>query len=300
MPPSEPLLVWTDALTELVGFIASFFAAGAIGFRFAVLRPFTAPRADADERQLAGRLAARVAWLGVIGAWVTAGFVVLELRDVATEKHLAIVALVQSMPDVQVQVTCVILAAVGFVLATRGSNIGWLMAGIGVVAAPFRGLITGDIFDLVKSVHALAGGLWVGTLFCLAVFAIPAVLRSRLSSERRGAAVATLVRAFSPLALVAVPVLIGCGVITAWRNLHGWEHLWSTPYGYALLAKLALVAAVAGFGAWNWRRQLPRLGSESTARDVWRSARAEVSIAGLVLLVTAILVSLPSPEPPGR
>ena len=300
MPPSEPLLVWTDALTELVGFIASFFAAGAIGFRFAVLRPFTGPRADADERQLAVRLAARVAWLGTIGAWVTAALVVLELRDLAAEKHLGLFALVQSMSDVQLQVTCVILAAVGFVLATRGSITGWLMAGIGVVVAPLRGVLAGELFDVVKSVHALAGGLWVGTLFCLVACAMPEVLCSRLSSERRGAAVAALVRAFSPLALVAVPVLLVCGVITAWRNLHGWEHLWSTPYGYALLVKIALVAAVAGLGAWNWRRQSPRLGSESTARDVWRSARAEVSVAGLVLLVTAILVSLPSPGPPGR
>ena len=67
MATPEPLLVWTDALTELVGFIASFLAAGAIGLRFAVLRPFTAPRANVEERQLASLLAARGAWLGVIG-----------------------------------------------------------------------------------------------------------------------------------------------------------------------------------------------------------------------------------------
>ena len=44
------------------------------------------------------------------------------------------------------------------------------------------------------------------------------------------------------------------GVITAWRHLKYLSALWTTPYGYALLLKLALVAAVFSLGAWNWRR----------------------------------------------
>ena len=44
------------------------------------------------------------------------------------------------------------------------------------------------------------------------------------------------------------------GVITVWRHLKYLSALWTTPYGYALLLKLALVAAVFSLGAWNWRR----------------------------------------------
>ena len=44
------------------------------------------------------------------------------------------------------------------------------------------------------------------------------------------------------------------GVITAWRHLKYLSALWTTPSGYALLLKLALVAAMFSLGAWNWRR----------------------------------------------
>jgi putative copper export protein len=56
------------------------------------------------------------------------------------------------------------------------------------------------------------------------------------------------------------------------------------------------VALVFGLGAWNWRRQRPRLGSESAAAGLRRSAWSELVAAGLVLLATALLVSLPAPK----
>ena len=85
------------------------------------------------------------------------------------------------------------------------------------------------------------------------------------------------------------------GVITAWRHLKYLSALWTTPSGYALLLKLALVAAMFSLGAWNWRRQRPRLDSESAATALRRSAWSELAAAGLVLLATAVLVSLPTP-----
>ncbi len=300
MTPSEPLFAWTDALAELAEFLASFFAAGAIGMRFVVLRPFTSLGASPEEHALARQIVGRVAVLGALGAWATFGFHLAELPGAAAERHVGMSAFLASMPGVQVQLICAALAAFGLAAAIRHSKPGWQMAALGVLVGPFSAGVTGKWLRLVNPVHMLAGGLWIGTLVCLTVLALPAVLRSGLSSERRGAACAALVRAFSPLALTVVPVLVAMGVVSAWRNLHGLRHLWSTPYGYALLVKLALVALVATLGAWNWRRHSPRLGSEGAARDLWRSARAEISIAGLVLIVTAILVSLPSPEAPGR
>lgn len=300
MAPAEPLLDWIDAAEELLGFLAAFAASGAIGFRFAVLRGLTGAHSRGDERQLAARLAGRVAWLGAAGAWISAGFFALETQSFAAERHLTIPALVASMPAIQIQITCLLLAAIGFVMAARRSDLGWLLAALGVCVAPLRGLVTGQVLRLVNPVHEFAAGLWIGTLFCLAVFALPAIWRSAWTSDQRGAAAAAVVRAFSPLAQGAVAVLVVCGVITAWRHLHGLHNLWSTPYGYALLVKLALVAAVLGLGWINWKKHTPRLGSEETGLVLWRSARIELSLAGFVLLVTAILVSLPSPEAPGQ
>jgi putative copper export protein len=112
--------------------------------------------------------------------------------------------------------------------------------------------------------------------------------------------VAVLVSRFSPLALGSAALLGVTGVITAWRHLKYWSALWTTPYGYALDVKLALVLCVLALGAWNWRRMTPRLGDESAAHTLRRSARAELSFAALVLLVTGVLVSLPAPKAPGE
>jgi putative copper export protein len=74
--------------------------------------------------------------------------------------------------------------------------------------------------------------------------------------------------------------------------------MWTTPYGFALDLKLVAVAAVVGFGYWNWQRLKPRLGDETAARELHTNARYEIAMAGIVLVLTGVLVSLPSPKLP--
>jgi putative copper export protein len=114
----------------------------------------------------------------------------------------------------------------------------------------------------------------------------------------RGLIVADMVNGFSPLALRCGVLLVLSGLTTAWLHLKPLSSLWTTPYGYALLVKLGLVAIVFGLGAWNWRRQRPRLGDDAAAGRIRRSSTMELAVATLVLMVTAILVSLPSPKRP--
>ena len=105
-----------------------------------------------------------------------------------------------------------------------------------------------------------------------------------------------MVNGFSPLALSAFGLLAVMGVITAWRHLKRLDALWTTPYGWALCAKLVVVAGVLALGAWNWRRQKPQLGTEAGAVALRRSATWELVVASVVLVITSILVSLPSPR----
>lgn len=80
------------------------------------------------------------------------------------------------------------------------------------------------------------------------------------------------------------------------ERLNPLSALWTTPYGYALIAKLCVVGIVFGLGAWNWQRVGPSLGTEGGALKIRRTASTELAFAALVLLLTAILVSLPSPK----
>jgi len=122
------------------------------------------------------------------------------------------------------------------------------------------------------------------------------LLGSALNSEQRGRYAAAMINAFSPLALGSAFVLVVFGVWTACRHLKRLNALWTTPYGYALIAKLVVVAVVVALGAWNWRRQRPLLGTESAATAIRRSATAELVAALVVLILTAIVVALPTPK----
>ena len=158
---------------------------------------------------------------------------------------------------------------------------GWMLAAIGVIAGSLRAALLGQWASLVNPIHSLAAGLWIGTLFVLVVAGLSALLAHEPTRARRGAIAADMVNGFSPLALTMGGVVVLFGLITAWRHLHRLSSLWTTPYGYALIAKLLLVAFVFGLGAWNWRRQRPTLGTEqprrrSAARRArsWRSRRS--------------------------
>jgi hypothetical protein len=64
----------------------------------------------------------------------------------------------------------------------------------------------------------------------------------------------------------------------------------------SLHAKLVVVLGVLLLGAWNGRRVGPSLGSEGGALTIRRTATTELVFAGAVLLLTAVLVSIPSPK----
>jgi len=167
---------------------------------------------------------------------------------------------------------------------------------VGLIGSELSVVLAGRWAGLVNPVHQLLAGLWLGTLSVMIIAGIAPVMRG--PSTLRGPIVADMVNGFSPLALSCGPLVVLTGVITALMHLHPFASLWSTAYGYALLIKLCLVAVVFTLGAWNWRRQRPQLGSEKAAGLIRRSSVMELTVATLVLVVTAVLVSLPAPRPP--
>jgi len=296
--PAESLIEWPQPILELIGFIAAFFAAGGVGFRYAALRPLRRSAAP-GERSLADGMATRAAMLGLVGTLTRVTLFAIGLPGNAARRHVTPAVFITGNPTIALQLGLWLLTIAGFALAPRRGSIGWTLAALGVIAGALTPGFFGQWARMVNPLHVLAGGLWIGTLFMLLTLGIPAALRGGSDGARRGARVAEMVNGFSPLALGSAGALAVFGVITAWRHLHTLAALWTTPYGDALIAKLCVVMGVAGLGAWNWRRAKPRLGSESAAHELKRSARLELMVAAVVLLITAILVSLPSPRPPG-
>jgi putative copper export protein len=282
----------SEALTEFIGFVASFLATGAVGFYYVVLR------ADAaDEVAVARRAAHRAAVLGFIGALVTAVmYVTMNLPRIAARTHTSLAGAITSSGPNLIGAICLALVVIGFALALAHILLGWALATGGVVIGPLTNVFYGQWLPAVNPVHRLAGGLWIGTLFIMLMAGFTTVLHSDLPPVRRGSVAANMVHRFSPLALIAFATLGITGLTTAWTHLKRIDALWTTAYGLTLIAKLLVVLIVVGLGAWNWRKQRPLLGTESAAAVLRRSATAEVIAATIVLVITSVLVSLPSPK----
>jgi putative copper export protein len=301
MVESEPLIHWPEPFVQYAGFAASFLASGAIGFRYAVLgrrRGAPAGTVDAVEWSVLERAARGAAALGFLGALTGVILFTTGLPALAARRHVTVEGLLTGSLPEALRAVLVLAALAGFALALGRRAPGWPLAAIAVIAGALRQAFFAQWARLVNPIHELAGGMWIGTLFVLVVAGLSAVLRSGLSSERRGVLAAGMVNAFSPFALGSAAVLAIFGVITAWRQLKVLAALWTTPFGVALIVKLCVVLVVLGLGAWNWRRQKPRMGTEAGAIALRRSARAELAAAAVVLAITAILVSLPDPKPP--
>lgn len=147
----------------------------------------------------------------------------------------------------------------------------------------------------VDAVHVLATAGWLGTLAVLLASVLPT--GARLEGFDHGF-VAEILRAFSPVALMAAGIAGAAGLTLASANLVTVPALWRSEYGRMLLVKLAVLSIVAGTGAYNWRRVLPRLGTIDATRALRRSATVEVLVAIAVIVVTAVLVATPTPTMP--
>ena len=288
----------SDVLLELIGFLAYFATFGALGFRLVVLRRdagFDSNMAGSGNAFAAARRGA--ATVGIIGALLLLVSIFANAMAQSAARGTPFgTVLTAHGGRMLIPLVAAFAILIGFALG-RDALAGWVLAVIGALVLVFQGFATSLKWpSLINPVHRASASLWLGTLLVLVTVGLPVVFRAGATAEERGRMTAALVSRFSPLALCAAGLLAITGVITAWRHLHRLSSLWTTPYGYTLDIKLVFVIIILSLGAWNWKRMTPRLGTEAAAGELRRSATAELVFAGVVLVLTAILVSLPSPR----
>ncbi len=146
-------------------------------------------------------------------------------------------------------------------------------------------------FALINDmVHLTAAAVWVGGLMHL-IAGTPLFIGGISESPRRHA-LSRLVRRFSAAAALSVIVLIITGVYSAWAQVTEFAAL-DTPYGTALIAKVAVIAVLLLVAAVNLIWVRPRLrGSNNAARWLRRTVMAEVALAVLVILAVGFLTAL--------
>jgi putative copper export protein len=297
---SKSLFEWSDLAFAYVGFVASFGMLGAVGFRYGVLpgRGQRGPlEGDVGAAPAYRRAADGAAGIGLVGAVFGVVSFVEALRETADEKTWTLAeAFGRGGAETAAQALLLAVLLVSFFQARRSSAAAWHVAAVSALALALHRVLGARLSRLVNPLHVLGASLWIGTLFVLVVTGMRELARPSVPAETREPAVAELVKRFSTLALASAALLGITGLTTAWTHLEPFSALWTTPYGYALLAKLLFVTIVVLLGAWNWRRVGPSLGREGGAYAIRRSASTELAFAGVVLAITGLLVSLPSPK----
>lgn len=291
---------WFASLLAMIGVVA---------FRYGVL-----PRLDRDPAHHAvAQRAEHAVWLVALGAAaLSVGALMLRLYlqasalggDAWSGRRLNLLLMQTGWGLAWVLQA---IATLAFVLglfiarAPYGRSAGWMGAAAGTVLLSAVPALSGHAASVTRlnavailsdTVHVLGAGVWLGTLLAVLAVGIPAAL-----SEGGGAggAVLAMVRAFSPIALAGAAAVGLTGVVNALFQVTAVPDLWTTGYGRALLVKAALLAGVAAMGWYNWRVVLPSLEAEPGAGRLRRSARMELGLGAAVLLVTAVLVALPTP-----
>ncbi len=148
------------------------------------------------------------------------------------------------------------------------------------------------------TLHLLAASVWVGGLF---LFVAGLRLSGRLDPQPRTRLVAALIPHFSALALASVGALTITGLYAALVDVGSLDLLTTTPYGQALLVKLALALPMVGMGAYNLLLTTPRMRRAAAevegdaARVVFfrKLVTAEASLGLALIAWVGIFTALP-------
>lgn len=196
-----------------------------------------------------------------------------------------------------------LVALAAAIIARRGASYaGWLVLALAALAATMALPLSGHavatprlpvLAVVADALHILAAGGWLGTLLVTVIAGVPVTLRG--APGARGREASALIGAFSPVALSSAGLLVATGLVAAILHLGSLGALWGSRYGQMLLIKLAVIAVLLVVAFINWRILRPRLGSDRATRRIRGSAIAELGLAVIVLLVTAVLVATPPP-----
>lgn len=200
------------------------------------------------------------------------------------------------------QMGAAVTAIVAFAAIRRARHGMWYVAGLAAVALAIGLALASHAASVPRlaaqsvvanSIHTVAASGWLGNLFLVFLVGLP--LAWRLDREDRWTVVRDVVNAFSPAALGFGGLAGATGVFMAWTHVGSLAALTGTNYGRVLLLKVGLLSITALTGAYNWLRVRPTLGDQTGALRLRRSAGVELTIAALVVAVTAVLVAMPMP-----
>jgi copper resistance protein D len=177
---------------------------------------------------------------------------------------------------------------VGFMLVLAGLRWGAVFAPMGalLIAASYAGMGHSTLYrprqelSVLVTLHLLAVSFWIGSL--------PALIAAARRED------VALIRAWSRAAMLAVAVMLVTGAALIFYLVGRVDLLIAAWYGWALVAKLLLVAGLMGLAIWHKLAATPALerGQEGAGAALARSIGRELALAALVCYAAAELVAV--------
>lgn len=137
-----------------------------------------------------------------------------------------------------------------------------------------------------KSIHLLAGALWLGALVWLL-----ATARTDDATHQREA------MRVSSLALIAVIAVLVSGLLQTVLFLNSPGELLHSQYGKLVVAKFIGLVMLVGYGAYNRYSLLPRFTQGGSVK-LRSSVKQEIFVMTLVVLMGGFLAYIPPPPAP--
>lgn len=138
-----------------------------------------------------------------------------------------------------------------------------------------------------KVVHLLAISSWLGGLLWLVWLARYDEAACRIEARR-----------VSAIALIAVIGIFLSGLLQVVLFLNSPSDLFRDNYGRLVLAKMAGLAILVGFGAYNRFGFLPKAEAAGTIQKLAGSVKQEIAIISIVILIGGFLAYVPTPPIP--
>jgi len=297
LPDPGPLTGWGLPVARLLADLAAMATIGLL-LAAALLIPSPADRlADVAARGV--RLATRVALVWGAAVVIEIVFSVSEFLGVTPDKALDPTLLLSFVTEISqgrallVQAALVVaVAGLGrAVINSRGAAVIAALA-VGALLPP---VLTGhsatagshDLAVASLMVHVVGAALWVGGLAALAWAGLMGTTAAGTDGLRHA------VPRFSTLAAWCFAAVALSGVVNAAVRLGAVAPLVTSSYGVLVLAKVAALGILGGFGYWHRRRTVAQLAAGASAVTGRREAtRAFLVVAAAELGVMTATVAL--------
>lgn len=308
--PATAMPQTVDSVLRWLGYLSAALVVGAMLFAVLVWRPAGGgPQSGAVMTDLLRRLVR----IGLAGLAVgTLGLLVVQAGQASGAGFPAVLggpllARLTSRAGGLVVVRLGLLGALAVLVgrmspAIKAPRGWWIGAGLGLgilltMSLQSHGAAGGQPLALAfDTLHLLAMTAWLGGLPALSL-ALAAMHRPETPGDWPEPA--TLIPAFSRVALVSVNLLAISGGYSALQQVQTGGALFGTTYGRALIVKSAVFALLLGLGAINLLVLTRRLESqpERTGQHLIDTTHIEIGLGLLLLLAVGVMIGS---EPAGQ